>query len=100
MAEWTPTLRDEARSSGQAELFNAINSRRLYNFTGEIDYLDMRPAPILAMLLMKLGGVTGSNLDDPDFKWVEQRPYYTDKYKFYSNATNAPACSASASGTA
>lgn len=91
---WTPTFTAE-RFTNQTNLLNGIDSRRLFNADGKIHQLDPRQAPLLTMLFAKLPEV---GVNDPDFKYYEERPYWTDKYLFYAAGSPANTMTSAAVG--
>jgi len=83
MAYFTPTFISGTRVTNQQNLLNGLDSRRLFNADGKIRELDPITNPILSMIF---SDTSKFGLTDPDINWLEHRPYWTSKYKFYVGA--------------
>lgn len=81
---FTPTFNTTQRATTQANLLNGLNSRRLFNPQGKIYELQPNLTPILSMIF---SDTSKFGLTDPDFKFLEHRDYFTDKYYFYARSS-------------
>ena len=91
-----PTINSGARGSEQTNLFNGIDSRRGFSFDNQITKLVPNEAPFVSTLM----AYKRKPVNDPDHKYMEHRPAWLDNRSFFSDASNAPACSATYSGKA